>query len=279
MPLRAGVESASRLADVAIAERFVPGRRQNDRTLWSRTCRRADARQCPRHAQWPISAASPHFLAYDPLAVCVRVEADNMNSEEVPSDSTRSSWARSPDRRSRRSHDEPDDSPSSTGGYGVSQLQVTKDKVIYPDEDRLVVCPIPAEVKKKAVVAPGPELSQDPVCHGRQAAEVQFTCQGDEGKPTYALAKEYEGLSIDAASGKVTIDTPRSGGISAVVRPVDAESRQFSAAGPAAAAGRQDGFRADSRASRLSPGRSAFRLPLRVSVSNQAGESDELRLP
>jgi hypothetical protein len=110
-----------------------------------------------------------------------------------------------------------------------------------------------------------------------KVVEVQFSVFGDEGTPTYALTKEYEGLSIDAAKGKVAVDLPL-----LWTKHLKGRARPGS---PYLVAVPPPGQEPDPRAiferltgTPLEAGKVAFRLPLRVGVSNTAGESDELRL-
>ena len=53
------------------------------------------------------------------------------------------------------------------------------------------------------------KIPKIPVASVEKAVEVQFATLGGEGTPTFALTKGYEGLSIDAVHGNVTIDLPK----------------------------------------------------------------------
>ena len=95
------------------------------------------------------------------------------------------------------------------GRYPTPPLQIVKDKAIYRDGTRIICCPIPEDVKKKAVAPLALKIPKIPVASVENAVEVQFAMQGGEGTPTFALTKGYDGLSIDAIHGKVTIDLPK----------------------------------------------------------------------
>ena len=162
------------------------------------------------------------------------------------------------------------------GKYPTPPLQIIKDKAIYRDGSRIFACPIPEKVKKKAAAPLTLKFPKIPVASVEQVVEVQFAACG-EGPPTFALAKGYDGLSIDAVHGKVTIDLPRIWKMF-----LAGESRPASPFAPhvqpAVETPNAPGVFHRLTGMSLQAGKTALRLPLRVSATNAAGESDEVRV-
>lgn len=264
------------LADTAVKENFIPPGRTARTTLWARTLngQTLASAQGSRIADFfGIAAISP----FDPLAACIRQEQDNRRAKKVLE------FHEIKAGEIIRSIDLGEIEPRQAlgqefyGGYGSLPLQFTKEKVVFPDGNRLYACPVPAAVKKKAAFPLALKVPKLPVASVENPVEVQFATYTDEDKPTYSLTKEYDGLTIDAARGKLTVDLPKIwknylangtkpgnpfGGLpNPVVPPSDMRVNFRQLTG-----------------TELEQGKTAFRLPLRVAVSNSAGESDELRL-
>ena len=154
------------------------------------------------------------------------------------------------------------------------QLLLTKEKVVVVDYDRIVSAAIPADVKTKLAAPLALKIPKIPVASVDRPVEVQFEAHGDSNGRTFSLSRETTGLSMDAATGKLTVDLPKIwkrhtdvGGLSESLLPAVRQPKiDISAV-----------FRRLT-SSPLPPGKTAFRLPLRVTVANAAGESDELRL-
>jgi hypothetical protein len=164
--------------------------------------------------------------------------------------------------------------PQPYNGYGSPTLQITKDKVLYRDGSRIVVSAIPDEVRKKCLMPLAFKIPKVPVASVDQPVELQLATYGSEGVPSFSLTKEYEGLSIEASTGKLTVDVPKIWAkVLAGGRPLTPYFGGFPTQGQQPDTGlifeRLTG-------KPLEAGKMAYRLPIRVAVTNPAGESDEL---
>ena len=170
----------------------------------------------------------------------------------------------------------PPDDIFNKGLQGNPSLQIAKDKVVYRDGTRLHVCPISAEVRKKALLPLVLKIPKLPVATVEKPVEVQFATYDPQDRPTYSLTKDYDGLSIDAKSGRVTFDLPKIWKGYLADGPKLAKVNAMSV--PRIAPRDTAAIFERLTGTRLAPDRTAFKLPLCVAVTNAGGETDELRL-
>ena len=273
-PLPALVDSASR-------KNSTPALRSGKEVLWGRTISRnmlATAQGAPVAA---FHTARMVLSSFDPLVACVRYEKKEGETKQAVNLRSMLELHEIKEGRLLCTVDLGDSvvnkRNSAFGKYPTAPLQITKDRVIYPDGTRLFAWHIPDEAKKKAVPPLALKIPKIPVASVEKAVEVQFATLGGEGTPTFALTKGYEGLSIDAVHGNVTIDLPKiwkqylAGGAEPATPFAFYVQPAVATAGVPAIFQRLTG-------TPLPAGKTVLRLPLRVGVTNAAGESDELRL-
>jgi hypothetical protein len=266
------------LVDSAARKNSMPALRSEEKVLWGRTIangalKTAQGAPIDVSVEWWNGVLSP----FDPLAACVRYDKSAghiprrlLELREIKAGRVLCTVdlgdvvvSQEPNGYSGRNPTEP--------------LQVTRDRVVRRDGKRLLAWHIPDDVKQKAVPLLALKIPKIPVVSVEKAVEVQFATLGGEGVPTFALTKGYDGLSIDAVHGKVTIDLPKiwkqylAGGAEPATPFAFHVQPAVATPGVAAIYQRLTG-------APLPAGKTALRLPLRVGVTNVAGESDELRL-
>jgi hypothetical protein len=263
------------LADAVVTERHsLPGRDARA-AIWARRLSGTTliSVQGSRIAE---IRGSGEISSFDPLAACVRSEQNGgevktvLEFREIKAGEIISQVDLGLSPRGQGM-------PESFNSFLHPVLQMTKDKVVYRDGSRLVVCPIFGEVKKKAAFPLALKIPKVPVASVENSVKLQFAVYDVQERPTYSLTKEYEGLSIDAAQGMVTIDLPK---IWKAYLANGGRLRNHNGSYATNAATPPDMRAIFERltGTPLPAGKMAFRLPLRVAVTNDSGESDELRI-
>ena len=160
-------------------------------------------------------------------------------------------------------------------GNGVDQAGLTfvKDTVLLPQGNRLLFCPIPAAVRKDLPVPLVLKYPRIGIGSVQKPLEVQFAAVGGEGRRTFTAARKYEGLVLDAAGGKATLDLPAiwKKCLSALKQPAGRPSLERQA----------DTVRSEFRrltGRPLAADQFAFAVPLEVMVSDEQGQQDRLNL-
>ena len=160
-------------------------------------------------------------------------------------------------------------------GNGVDQAGLTfvKDTVLLPQGNRLLFCPIPAAVRKDLPVPLVLKYPRIGIGSVQKPLEVQFAAVGGEGRRTFTAARKYEGLVLDAAGGKATLDLPAiwKKCLSALKQPAGRLSLERQA----------DTVRSEFRrltGRPLAADQFAFAVPLEVMVSDEQGQQDRLNL-
>ena len=160
-------------------------------------------------------------------------------------------------------------------GNGVDQAGLTfvKDTVLLPQGNRLLFCPIPAAVRKDLPVPLVLKYPRIGIGSVQKPLEVQFAAVGGEGRRTFTAAQKYEGLVLDAAGGKATLDLPAiwKKCLSALKQPAGRPSLERQA----------DTVRSEFRrltGRPLAADQFAFAVPLEVMVSDEQGQQDRLNL-
>jgi hypothetical protein len=165
--------------------------------------------------------------------------------------------------------------PATPVGYGGGQAGLTfvKDTVLLPQGNRLLFCQIPAEVRKDLPLPLALKYPRIGIASVDKPLVVEFAAVGGQGGRTFTLAKKFEGLLLDAASGKATIDLPaiwkKSLPVLKQANPRLALERQVEAM-------RSEFRRLTGRP--LAAEKFAFAVPLEVVVSDEEGQQDRLNL-
>jgi hypothetical protein len=149
-----------------------------------------------------------------------------------------------------------------------------KDRVLVLQGDRLLVCPLPAAVQKNLPPPLTLKYPRVPIVTVDKPVDVQLAAVGGEGSRTFALVREFEGLTIDAKSGKITVDLPllwkrHLSSLSSSARDRFEENNGRQGTDPKTAFERLTG-------EALHDGKVAYAVPLEVAVSDKEGQRDTL---